>query len=45
MEGATTEHGPLVLFDMKESCSGPQCDYSSQFSTNPYAWNAHANVC
>jgi cathepsin A (carboxypeptidase C) len=44
MEGATTEHGPLVLFDMKESCSGPTCDYNSQLSTNPYAWNAHANV-
>lgn len=44
MEGATTEHGPLVLFDMKESCTGPQCDYTKQFSTNPYAWNKHANV-
>lgn len=44
MEGATTEHGPLVLFDIKESCTGPQCDYNSQFSTNPYAWNVHANV-
>jgi len=44
MEGATTEHGPLVLFDMKESCSGPECDYNAQFSTNPYSWNAHANV-
>ena len=44
MEGATTEHGPLSLFDMKESCQGPECDYSSTLSTNPYAWNKHANV-
>jgi len=46
MEGATTEHGPLVLFDIKESCSGGsgKCDYTGQLSTNPYSWNAHANV-
>ena len=46
MEGATTENGPLSLFDIKESCSGPegQCDYTEQLSRNPYAWNAHANV-
>lgn len=46
MEGATTETGPFSLFDIKESCSGPegQCDYSGQLSTNAYSWNAHANV-
>ena len=46
MEGATTENGPLALFDIKESCSGGvgKCDYTEQFSRNPYAWNAHANV-
>jgi carboxypeptidase C (cathepsin A) len=48
MEGATTEHGPLNLFMMKESCSngGPasKCDYSQQLSSNPYAWNKHSNM-
>lgn len=47
MEGATTENGPLALFDIKESCSADgksKCDYTEQFSRNPYAWNAHANV-
>lgn len=44
MEGATTENGPLVLYDIKEACSGDQCDYTGQLSSNPYAWNAHANV-
>jgi cathepsin A (carboxypeptidase C) len=44
MEGATTEHGPLVLVDIKEACSSDQCDYTGQLSSNPYAWNAHANV-
>jgi carboxypeptidase C (cathepsin A) len=44
MEGATTENGPLVLFDIKESCSNPPCDYTGQFSSNPYSWNAHANI-
>lgn len=44
MEGATTENGPLVLFDIKEACSSSQCDYTEQLSRNPYAWNAHANV-
>lgn len=44
MEGATTENGPLSLFDIKESCSGSKCDYTGQFSGNPYAWNAHANM-
>lgn len=43
-EGATTEHGPLVLYDIKEACSSDQCDYTGQLSSNPYAWNAHANV-
>lgn len=44
MEGATTEHGPLALFDIKESCSSSNCDYTEQLSSNPYAWNKHANV-
>jgi carboxypeptidase C (cathepsin A) len=44
MEGATTEHGPLSLFMMKESCSTSKCDYTQQLSTNVYSWNAHANV-
>lgn len=46
MEGATTEHGPLTLFDIKESCSSGsgKCDYTEQLSSNPYAWNAHSNV-
>jgi cathepsin A (carboxypeptidase C) len=48
MEGATTEHGPLSLVDIKESCSnaGPssKCDYTLQLSSNAYAWNKHANV-
>lgn len=45
MEGATTENGPLALFDIKESCSGNgNCDYTQQLSRNPYAWNVHANV-
>lgn len=46
MEGATTENGPLALFDIKESCTGGEgkCDYTEQFSRNPYAWNVHANV-
>jgi len=44
MEGATTENGPLVLFDIKESCSSEDCDYTEQLSLNPYAWNAHAHV-
>ena len=43
-EGATTEHGPLVLYDIKEACSSGDCDYTKQLSNNPYAWNAHANV-
>ena len=33
MEGATTEHGPLVLFDIKESVLG----HSGQLSANPCA--------
>eukprot|EP01035_Chromulina_nebulosa_P038700 gene38700-52281_t len=45
MEGATTENGPLNLFDIKESCSTPgNCDYSGQLSSNPFSWNVHANV-
>eukprot|EP00604_Paraphysomonas_vestita_P001398 CAMPEP_0174819250 /NCGR_PEP_ID=MMETSP1107-20130205/2365_1 /TAXON_ID=36770 /ORGANISM="Paraphysomonas vestita, Strain GFlagA" /LENGTH=355 /DNA_ID=CAMNT_0016032385 /DNA_START=378 /DNA_END=1445 /DNA_ORIENTATION=+ len=44
MEGATTENGPLVLFDIKEACSSGDCDYTEQFSLNPYSWNAHANL-
>jgi carboxypeptidase C (cathepsin A) len=48
MEGATTEHGPLSLFMMKESCSNggstSKCDYTQQLSTNSYAWNLHANM-
>lgn len=48
MEGATTEHGPLSLFQIKESCSNAgansKCDYTGQLSTNFYAWNQHANI-
>ena len=45
MEGATTEHGPLKLFDIKENCDRSNvCDYTNQLSKNPYSWNAHANV-
>lgn len=48
MEGATTEHGPLNLFMIKESCSNggaaSKCDYTNQLATNAYAWNKHANV-
>jgi carboxypeptidase C (cathepsin A) len=44
MEGASTENTPLSLFDIKEACSSDQCDYTGQLSTNPYGWNAHANV-
>jgi carboxypeptidase C (cathepsin A) len=44
MEGATTEIGPVVLFQIKESCSSSKCDYTEQLSTNPYAWNNHANL-
>jgi carboxypeptidase C (cathepsin A) len=44
MEGATTENGPLVLYDIKEACSSEDCDYTEQLSLNPYSWNAHANV-
>lgn len=48
MEGATTEHGPLSLFDIKESCSNggstSKCDYTLQLSTNTYSWNVNANV-
>ena len=40
MEGATTEHGPLVLFDVKESVLG----HSGKLSANPYAWNKKAHV-
>lgn len=47
MEGATTEVGPLVLFDIKEACTPTKtssCDYTNQLSDNAYAWNAHANL-
>lgn len=44
MEGATTEVGPLVLFDIKEACSSDVCDYTGQLSTNPYSWNNLANI-
>ncbi len=48
MEGATTENGPLSLFDIKESCTlnsqNKQCDYTLQLSTNKYSWNQHANM-
>jgi carboxypeptidase C (cathepsin A) len=48
MEGATTEHGPLTLLEIKESCSNggatSKCDYTLQLSTNSYAWNKNANI-
>jgi carboxypeptidase C (cathepsin A) len=45
MEGATTENGPLTLLNMQEACSTVgNCDYTGQFSGNPYGWNAHANL-
>jgi carboxypeptidase C (cathepsin A) len=34
----------LILFDIKEACQSGDCDYTGQFSKNPYSWNAHANV-
>ena len=34
------QHGPLVLFDIKESILG----HSGQLSPNPYAWNRNAHV-
>uniref|UniRef100_A0A7S1XNW1 Carboxypeptidase n=1 Tax=Phaeomonas parva TaxID=124430 RepID=A0A7S1XNW1_9STRA len=40
MEGATTENGPLSLYKIKESKDLA----TGQLSTNPYAWNRHANV-
>jgi len=40
MEGVTTEHGPLVLFGIKEdSMVSP-----AKLSRNPYAWNREAHV-
>lgn len=44
MEGATTEIGPLWLFDIKESCTSDVCDFTRQLSNNPYSWNAAAAV-
>ena len=41
MEGATTEHGPLVLFDIKESILGS----SGQLSANPCASRCRWCVC
>lgn len=46
MEAATTENSPLNLVQISESCDAypSGCDYTSSFSNNPYAWNAHANL-
>ena len=50
MEGATTENGPLNLFDIKESCeeggrgADQTCDYTGQLSSNQFAWNNHAHM-
>lgn len=40
MEGFTTEHGPYVLFDIKESVKG----VGGRLSKNPYSWNKKAHV-
>ena len=46
MEAATTENSPLFLQAISESCNGfpSDCDYTNQFSSNPYGWNAHAHL-
>jgi len=40
MEGMTTEHGPLVLYGVKED----GVMFSGKLSKNPYAWNKQAHV-
>lgn len=40
MEGMTTEHGPLVLYGVKEDGKL----FSGKLSKNPYAWNNKAHV-
>jgi len=40
MEGMTTEHGPLILYDVKEDGRL----FSGKLSKNPYAWNREAHV-
>lgn len=46
MEAVTTENGPMVLLDIKESCTNTDgnCAYTEQFSNNVYSWNNHANI-
>jgi len=40
MEGMTTEHGPLVLYGVKEA----GVMFSGKLSRNPYSWNNQAHV-
>lgn len=40
MEGATTEHGPLVLYGIKDDVKMA----SGKLSRNPYSWNKRAHV-
>jgi len=40
MEGITTEHGPLVLFDIKEDTQSAP----GKLSRNPYSWSKTAHV-
>lgn len=40
MEGMTTEHGPLILYGVKEDGSM----FAGKLSKNPYAWNNQAHV-
>ena len=46
MEAATTENSPLNLVASAESCSAypDGCDFTQQFSNNPYSWNDHAHL-
>ena len=41
LSGATTELGPLSLFDIKQSGNSLA---SLQLSRNPYGWNNNANL-
>jgi len=41
MEGATTEGGPLWLFDAKQS---GKTGFSGHLTRNPFAWNAQAHL-
>jgi carboxypeptidase C (cathepsin A) len=40
MEGMTTEHGPLILYGVKEEDG----QFSGKLSKNPFSWNRKAHV-